>query len=67
MVIFVFKTPQFSMNFPDNSENKNRKIDYLFDSAHCASFIKTGAKLRGRGLHILSWETPNNSKQNVEI
>ena len=38
-------------------KNKNRKIDISFDSAHCASSIKMGAKLkeeRGRGgLRIL--------------
>ena len=47
MVIFVTSSHQFSMNFRDNLKNKNRKIDFLFDSKHCASFIKTGAKLRG--------------------
>ena len=31
MVIFVFKTPQFLMNFHDNSKNENRKIDFSFD------------------------------------
>ena len=52
MVIFVLKLPQFSMNFHDNLKNKirkNRKIDFSFDSAHCASSIKTGAKLSGEG------------------
>ena len=34
------------MNFHDNSKNKNQKIDFSFDSAHCASFIIIGAKLR---------------------
>ena len=32
MVIFVLKSPQFSMNFHDNSIKKNWKIDFLFDS-----------------------------------
>ena len=59
MVIFVLKAPQFSMNFHDNPKNKNQKIDFSFDSAHCTSFIKMGAKLRGGGLYILSWEKPN--------
>ena len=56
MVIFVLKSPQFSMNFHDNSKNKNRKIDFSLDSAHYVSFIIKGEKLRGGGLHILSWE-----------
>ena len=42
--ITVFK---ISMNFHDYSKNKNHKIYISFDSAHCASFIKTGVKLRG--------------------
>ena len=46
MVIFVLKKLQFSMNLHDNSKNRNF---FLFYSAHCASFVKTGAKLRGRG------------------
>ena len=54
MVIFVFKTPQFSMNFPDNSENKNRKIDYLFDSAHCMSSV--GIKPETILNKYFSWE-----------
>ena len=33
---------------------KNGKIDFLFNSANCASFIKTGEKLRGGSLLILS-------------
>ena len=49
------------MNFDDNSKKKNqknRKIDFSFDSAHFASFNKIGAKLRGEegGLRIFSWE-----------
>ena len=35
------------MNFHDNSKNINRKIDFSFVSAHCASSIKNGSKLRG--------------------
>ena len=64
--IFGHFASQFSMNFYDNSKNKNRenwKIDFSFVSAHYASSIKTGSKLRGGrgtgGLHILSWEIPN--------
>ena len=30
-------------------KQKNLKIDFSFDSAHCASSIKIRAKLRGRG------------------
>ena len=41
------------MNFHVNSKNKNRKIDFLFDSTHCASFMRMGAKQRGGGVHIL--------------
>ena len=54
------KQPQFSMNFHDNSKNKNQKIDFSFDSVHYASFITTWAKLRGGRLHNLSWEIPIN-------
>ena len=54
---FCTKNGQFSMNLNDKSENKNRKIDFLFDSTYCASFMKVGSKLRRReGLHILSWD-----------
>ena len=49
MVIFVLKSPQFSMNFHDNSKNKNLKIDFSFVSAHYASSIKNESKLRRRG------------------
>ena len=35
------------MYFHDNSKNKNRKIDFSFDSAHCTTFMRIGAKLRG--------------------
>ena len=58
MVIFVLKSSQFSMNFHDYSKNNNWKIDYSFHSAHCASLMKVGSKLKGGGgdLHILNWE-----------
>ena len=62
---FCSKNCKFSMNFHDKSKNKNRKINFLFDSAHCAFFIKTGAKLRrevcislvGNITHFLADET----------
>ena len=39
------------MNIHDNSKNKNRKNVFLFVSAHFASFMKVGLKLReGEGL-----------------
>ena len=46
---FCSKNCQFSIN-------KNWKIDFSFNSAHCASFMKVGSKLRGGGLHIHSWD-----------
>ena len=53
-------TPIFRWIFPDNSKNKNWRIFLLyfsFYSAHFASSIKTGSKLKGEGgLHILSRE-----------
>ena len=53
-VIFELKLTQFLMNFPDNSKNKNRKIDFSLNSADLASFMKVGSKLRkGGGLHTL--------------
>ena len=55
---FCTKNCQFSMNFHDNSKNKNRKIDFLFDSTHCASFMKMRAS--GVGLHILTWNRAHN-------
>ena len=36
------------MNFHDNLKNKNRKIDFPFDSAHCTSFMKIEAKLKAK-------------------
>ena len=45
----VFNVTKFFSH--DNSKNKNRKIDFSFDSAHCASFIKTEAKLRGESVY----------------
>ena len=50
---FCSKICEFSMKFHDNSQNKNRKIDFSFHSAHCASFMKVGSKLSWEGLHIL--------------
>ena len=42
-----------------------RKIDIPFVSAHSASSVKTGSRLRGGGrkggLHILNWEIPYTS------
>ena len=61
LVIFVFKSPQFSMNFHDNSKNENWKIDISFVSAHSASFIKSD-HFWGRGLHIYSWDRANIDK-----
>ena len=60
---FCTKNCQFSMNFHDNSKNKNWKIDFSFNSALCASYMKIGAKLRGQGgLHILTWGRAFNAK-----
>ena len=56
---FCSKNCQFSMNFHDNSGDRNsksRKIVFSFVSAHCTSFMKVELKLRGGrrgGLHIL--------------
>ena len=50
--LMYLKLHQFSMNFHDNAKNENRKIDFLFDSAHFAYFIIMGAKLRGVGVCI---------------
>ena len=49
---FCTKDYQFLMNFPDNSKNKIRKIDFSFVSAHPASFMKTGSNLRAGGVCI---------------
>ena len=57
---FCTQNCQFSMNSHDNSKNKIRKINFSFDSALCASFMKMGAKLRGGGLRILSWKISKN-------
>ena len=51
LVILVFKSPLFSLNFHDNSKNKNWKIYFPFISVHCASSIKTISKLRGEGVY----------------
>ena len=40
------------MNFHDNLKIENRRIDFSFVSAHCASSIKTGSILRGEGVCI---------------
>ena len=48
MVIFILKSSQFSFDFHDNSNNKNRKINFAFVSAHYTSSIKTGSKKRWR-------------------
>ena len=45
---FCTKNSKFSLNFHDNSKNKSRKIDFSLDLAHCASFMRMGAILRGR-------------------
>ena len=37
------------MNFHDNFSIKNRKMDFSFNSAHCASFMKMEAKLKEGG------------------
>ena len=50
------------MNFHDNLKNKNRKIIISFVSAHCASSMKVGSKLRvGGGLLVVSWERAEKS------
>ena len=46
---FCSKNCQFSMNFHDNSKNKNWKIVFSSVLAHCESFMKVGSKLRGKG------------------
>ena len=48
---FYTKNCHFSKKFHDNSKNKIRKIDFSFDSAHCASFMKMRAKPRGGSAH----------------
>ena len=50
--LFCSENCKFSMNFHDNLKNKNRKnlkISFSFVSAHCASVMKVGSKLRRRG------------------
>ena len=44
-----FCTPIFNEFFYDNSKNKHWKMDFSFDSAHCAYFTKVVLKLRGEG------------------
>ena len=50
---FCTKNCQFSMNFHDNSKNKNWKIEFSFDSAHCTSFMKVGLKLMVGGSGVV--------------
>ena len=52
---FCSKYCQFSMNFHDNSKNKIQNF-FLFVSAHYASFMNVGSKLRVGGLLIVSWD-----------
>ena len=56
---FLYSNHQNFTNFHDNSKNrdrKNQKIYFSIGSAHCASSIKTGSKLKGgEGLHIFNW------------
>ena len=54
MVIFVLKTINFRLIFTITRKIKIRMIenDFSFDSAHCASFIKMEAKLRGWVVYI---------------
>ena len=52
MAVFVPKIGQFLMNYwskIDHTCGQNRKFDFSFDSAHCASFMKMGSKLRRGG------------------
>ena len=46
MVIFIIKTVNFWWIF--TITRKIKELNFLFDSVHCASFMKMGAKLRGR-------------------
>ena len=39
MVAYVLKSPKLSMNFHDNSKDKNRNIDFSFVSAYSASLM----------------------------
>ena len=64
---FCTKNYKFLMNFHDNSKNKNQKnreINFSFDSAHSAFFMKIGATLRGEegggGVHIIAWDSDQN-------
>ena len=50
---FCTKNCQFSINFHDNSKNKNRKIYFSIDSAHCASFMKIRPFLKGVSIFLI--------------
>jgi len=56
MVIKVKKHLKIVNKLDYNSKNKNRKIDFSLDLAHCVSSSKTEGE---GGFHILSWEKPN--------
>ena len=49
-LLFWWKHLKIVNKINHNSKNRNRKIDFTFVSAHCASFMKIGPFLRrGRG------------------
>ena len=50
LLIFLKKNFEYKIN--QNSKNMNRKIDFSFVSAHCASSIKMGPYLRRGGICI---------------
>ena len=53
---FCSKNCQFSMNFNDNSRNKNRKIVFFIRFSTFATLMKVGSKLRVGSLHVVSWD-----------
>ena len=56
---FCFKNCQFSMNFQDNSRNKNRKIVFFIRFSTLRNFHESRIKIEGRGvctLHVVSWD-----------
>ena len=58
------------MNIHDNSKNKILKIDFTFDSAHYISFMKMGAKLKGRFAYphlgqVRAWYWPNKKSTDI--
>ena len=66
---FCSKNCQFSVNFQDNSRDRNRKSrkkKNSFFSAYCASFMRVGSKLRG-GLHILSQDRAKYSSYHIYV